>query len=1204
MTKLGYILVLLLCIFFIHTALADDLIPDEISVDSSEPLLLADGVDSTPVVVTVYNQSDPVPDLTVDFMLENANLGTFDPPSSITSQSGVAETELTAKTEIGNTVLFVKVHYTVGGGDYAKEFAGGLIQIQSPPPDNYEMTSNKEWVVANGYDNAIITLNATYEGRPVPGLLVDFTLLESDMGALDQAASVTDENGLATVRFTTSTKSGNATISAYTLYQHEELEIVNETQYIQKVDHDIPYGLKSYNVPSQISVGATAPVSVQYVDRWDNPVDNRNIAEEVYFEISSSAEDAIFLDASPPYTCIQEPVDSTGSTTVWFKASESPGMNVILADPIMNDIPDKYFFIEGVANKSPVLIEQEFDPEGYLDNPPKQYADGESLYQITYTLKDEFGNGVMNSPIYVSTTISGEEQTIYTNAFGQALLTYGPKTSIGHITITATSLDNTSVSCAKEVWFISQEAVDMQFTIVPEWMPSRDVEGWAPALLMAKVIDENGNPVEGEEVTFSIGEAEYEETYNVTMIPELVSETAISNSDGYAISYFNPGAFTVDWQHLNYDDTATGTIPITAEWENVTRGEYSSQTLVVSWKNYPYLSLETVVSPQTVNVTGIVDVLIRLRGDGWALHPKPIDVVFCTDRSGSMLKDEPDRMVSVMDASKAFVGVMYVSPTRDHIGLVSFGTNGWAKLSPEYRYFDDETVYCYGYNDWESRDLTGYYYDWTNMYGVYRYYDYYYIDSGTGFKWIYRDSYWDMPTDGGMPDCYYENFWPYTEQYDINSAHQNYVESHYPGDNRFYGYYAVVEEPLNINPTLVNSSIDRMVPASGTPLRYGVYKAINEVIDNGREKAIKAIIVLSDGDYNYYGDPLARDPDKGHTSWSPTSYGNLDNDWHRFSELTPSEQNMATYASNNDIRIYSIGFAEDISTGGRDTLKILAESTGGKYYNADAANIAEIYKTIAGDLQEEAGVDTEVNLDFGQIEVNYDLVTINETYKVFDYIPETDVDSYHANLTKPIHDPPYPYSVNQTYEWESENKITFDVGNVYLGQVWEARYQLRILADGNINIFGPGSQVVFNNGAAFLNFPKTYITGVPGMVTTGVNSSELDVDVGDSSYDSESGYIEWPIYRNYTGNMIVTELYYISHDGGMTWMLIGGPVELTPEEANIDGVFRYPRILLPPGEIWFKVVANALDAPGPVVATPPPPVPPSPTPGLRYITLK
>ncbi|HUU75788.1 MAG TPA: Ig-like domain-containing protein, partial [Methanoregulaceae archaeon] len=701
MTNTRYVLVLLLCIFVVHTVLADDPIPDDISATISDPYLLADGIDSTPIVVVVYNQSSPVPGLKVDFLIDEENLGTLNPDTTITSQSGAAETEFSANTELGSLLLSAKVFYTLGDTEYSKEFAIGTIQVQSPSPDSIVMNTSKEWVIANGNDQSIISLIATFENRPVPGLSVDFSLMEPDMGAIDQAQDVTDENGIATVRFTTSTKSGNATLSAYTLYQHEELEIVNETPYIQKVDHDLPYRLESYNVPSQISVGASAPVIVRYVDRWDNPIDNRNIAEEVYFEISSTEEDATFLDASPPYTSIQEPVDVTGSATVWFKASESPGLNVILADPVMNDVEEKYFFIQGVANRSPTLLEQEFDPDGYLDNPPKQYSDGVSLYAITYTLRDEFGNGVMNSAIQINTTIPGEERTIYTNALGQALLTYGPKTSIGQITITATSLDNTSVSCTKEVWFISQEAADMQFTVVPESMPSRDVEGWAPALLMAKVIDENGNPVEGEEVTFSLGTPVYEETYNVTMDPELVSETVISNSDGYAISYFNPGAFSVDWQDpLIYDDTATGTIPITAVWENVTRGKYSSQTLAVSWKNYPYLSLETFVSPQTVNVTGIIDVLIRLKGDGWALHPKPIDVVLCTDRSGSMLRDETDRMVSVMAASKTFVGAMHVSPTRDHIGLVSFGTDGWAKLSPEYRYLDN-WYYCYrSYHGW------------------------------------------------------------------------------------------------------------------------------------------------------------------------------------------------------------------------------------------------------------------------------------------------------------------------------------------------------------------------------------------------------------------------------------------------------------------------------------------------------------------------
>ena len=65
--------------------------------------------------------------------------------------------------------------------------------------------------------------------------------------------------------------------------------------------------------------------------------------------------------------------------------------------------------------------------------------------------------------------------------------------------------------------------------------------------------------------------------------------------------------------------------------------------------------------------------------------------------------------------------------------------------------------------------------------------------------------------------------------------------------------------------------------------------------------------------------------------------------------------------------------------------------------------------------------------------------------------------------------------------------------------------------------------------------------------------------------------------------MQVSEDYYISNDGGMTWILIGFK-KLTPEEANQNGLFSIERRLLPPGDIQFRVVGNAIDAPGPIIS--------------------
>jgi len=1217
----GLIAVVLLVLISIP-AYAGAQVPDHLSVVVADPVLVANGMDATSVTVTVYDsENNTISDLPVYFFLENNELGMFSPGQSNTSASGTAETQFQVKKVSGLANFSVRVEY--GTTDF-KEFPGaGQIHIQNPIPDTIWFNTTKEWLVANGTDSAFARVVAYNQTYPIPNLGVNFHILEPEMGTFQPDFSITNIDGTAQSLFRVKYKSGNATLKAFIRYEWEGIESIVERQYIQKIDHDTPYSLSSYNVPSEVSVGSITPLIMTYRDRWGNPVDDRRIAENVTFMVSSPMEDALFVNTSSMVAIF--PVNYAGEAIAWLQASLSPSINVVRVDPDMGTIPDKYFFIQAIANRSPVRIVQLYEPEGYMGNPPKLYADGNSRFSIEYTVTDEYQNGVMNTPVEVTTWEVGtgtkvEERIVFTNSFGQALLTYGPKSSIGKYRIVARAIGNTTSppSCEKEVWFVSQEAEDMQFTAVPDSMASSDlVDGtgqpaWEPAMLMAKVIDDNGNPVEGETVTFSMGTPVYEETPKhpiVTADPELVTTNAVTDSEGFAIVLFNPGAFTTNWTDPDYDDTASGSCTVTAHWENVTRGKSATQSLVVTWKNYPYLSIETAVSPQTVNVSGTVNVKVSMRGDGWALRPKPIDAVLCTDRSGSMLKDNPDRMVSVMSASKAFVGTMHVGPTRDHIGLVSFGHKGIAKLAPVYTYLSG-TYYCYGtttrptgwtgtwYSGWRDRPLQGWFWDWTGMYGVTSNQN---SVSSTGFLWVYQDSNWDMPTTYN-----YQNVWPYTYSYDAGSAHQTYVNTYYPNNNRNYAEYAVVEQTLTANPAFINASINSMVPVGGTPMRYGIYRAINEIRTNGRTNAIRAVIVLGDGDYNWYGDPLARGTAAQTTNPEAAPYRTADQpntQYWPFNGLTGSEQNLSNYAINNNIRIYSIGYGEDITEHSRNTLRILAESTGGQYFNGSAANIEEIYKTIAGQLQEEAGVDTMMDLGYDQIEVNYNVVTVDETYKVFSYVPDTDIDSYYQNQTRPTHDPPYPYSIDQSDEFNETHKLNFSVGTVKLGQTWEAIYTLQVLVDGNINVFGENSQVYFNGtqGPSQLRIPKTYITGVPNMTSAGVNSSTLSITVGTPS-ESGPNIITWPIYRNYTGNMSVKEDYYISTDDGMNWLLVGFRV-LSCDEAKVDGYYSVNRNFYPPEAVLrFRVVGNALDAPGPVFALSPPP-PPAPIPGV-YIFLK
>jgi len=1030
--------------------------------------------------------------------------------------------------------------------------------------DEVTWSKNKDWVIANGADSCIITLEIKNNTNVnMDGYKVDFTVNNSIFGNLNPITSYTVNNKTSTT-FRTKYKSGTAIINGTVYYRENDSDLnaplKSRTWSTEiNIDHDSPLQMISYFVPNEATVGSLIPITIKYVDRWGNPIDNRRNPERVYFYASASNGTPTFENTIPHGSAANIENDVSGNFTAWLRITTLPVINIVQVHPFDGLLSDKYFFIEAIANAPPVSIEQYFDPEGYLGNPPKQYADGISLFQIIYTLKDQYGNGVRNSPIQISTSIPGEETVVHTNSAGQAMLTYGPKSSIGRITITARSGLNSTVTCSKEIMFISQEPVDMQFTAVPDTMPSRDVDEDSHAELRAKVIDENGNPVEGELVTFSMGTPEYHENYTVTMQPELSATSAISDSEGFAIVNFLPGAFTTNWADPNYDPTASGTVAVTAHWENPSLNSSATHNLTLSWKNYPYLSLETAVYPQTVNVTDTVDVLIKLIGDGWALQPNPIDVVLCTDRSGSMLYNtsdgiKDDRMVHAMNAAKIFNSQM--SPVRDRVGLVSFGdntqTNGWANLTP--------TKYKSG-NNWR--------WAFSTAYGVYG-----------GWYWVSDDNNYECDYCG----------WSTCDSYNVNSIHQQYVNTHYPGNGRYYGTseFASIDLNMTFDRSKVNDTINMMVPAGGTPMREGLYKSVKMLRDNPRSKAIKAIVLLSDGAWNTGGDP---EGGSGATSF-PGIGKNSVIDW----------------ANNSNIKIFTVALGNESWQTLHPQLQSYATKTGGKFYWArDATGLTGIYTDIAGELKTEAGVNTQVDLNFENIEVNYQVVTMNSTHKVLDYVPinpnSTRVKHYNATTTF------IDTWVNQSDQWNnaiSPYHLKFNPGTIKLGEVWEARYTLRVLADGNINIFGPGSTITFNNGESNLTLPKTYITGVPGMVTSGVNTSVLNVTDVTLGTDTSGGieYRTWTWDRFYSGKYNVTEKYYISNDNWKQKILVGSAV-LLPEQANQPGEFRYPVHLLPPGEILFKVEASAMDSPGPVTATQSPgSPPPPPPPGKYYINLR
>ena len=492
-----------------------------------------------------------------------------------------------------------------------------------------------------------------------------------------------------------------------------------------------------------------------------------------------------------------------------------------------------------------------------------------------------------------------------------------------------------------------------------------------------------------------------------------------------------------------------------------------SRVYLLTWKNFPYLSAYTSVSPTTVPVNGTVNVTVKLTGNGWALTTNPIDVVLLMDRSGSMsttMSNGKTELANAQAGAKTFVSL--INASNDRIGVVSFS----------------------GYTSGSNVDTT-------------------------------------------------------------------------------------VNQNLTTNSASVNTAIGNLVANGATGTRDGLYQAVNllNANPNPNPRAVRAIILLTDGDYNWLGDFLGRGtgyypaPPSGYTGYStnalepnkylwynglggslipntyftgtasgttvtftdqslgnPTSWSwtfgdggtsTAQNPSHTYtrpgsgsesyavsetatnspgsdtatsgtnyikvpssgsitvsSSYAPSAvtyttasdgqltaQNLSVYAYNNGIRVYTISYYNSLDAQAISDMGVLSNTTGGFYANApDAATLAQIYTRIAGNLQIAAGVNTQMTMNFGTVFIN------NQT------IPNIDVFHYQAanpGSTDITWQNGVKNNTDQTAQWNTNKTLIFNVGTINLGQSWQAVFRLNITQSGNIQLFGNNSaNITFNNG--------------------------------------------------------------------------------------------------------------------------------------------
>ncbi|MGB7807317.1 MAG: Ig-like domain-containing protein [Methanoregula sp.] len=1047
---------------------------------------------------------------------------------------------------------------------------------------NSTITSTQAWVIANGTDHSTITVTAVdSNGKYQAGVPVSFSLASNSvaLGTLSASSSSTASNGVASTTFTANKTSGSATIKINLTFNGQFTNLV----YVQQIDHDTPF-YWMVTSSSQASVGTETYFNVSYTDQWGNVIDHRNPADPytISLQIGSVAGNAAF-DTGTFVISTSQQLDGYGNLSVKVRLDTVAGQNNIYIQPF-GAIQGVYPAIIGISNGIPVSMTQTVSP-----NPPVVPADNAHQISILYTLYDKYGNPTVGQNISVYSSVGDSYPNLTTNGFGQVGLTYGPQGIAQNITLYATATANSSVTSSENVTFYSTAPVNCALSADPQTMASLDANPYSTANVTAQVTDGYGNPVSGQQVTFKLGTPSYDlTTDNITAQPKLSSLSAQTDSNGNAIVQFIPGGFSNATLTPYYNPLATGTCPVTATWNGTT------QNVVLTWKNYPYLSAYTSVSPPMVAVNGTVNVTVKLTGDGWALQPNPIDAVLLMDRSGSMstmMSNGKTEMQNAQAGAETFGALL--NRTNDRLAIVSFsGVDG----SGANQYNIDTTV----------GSLT------TNHVTINNTISGLVANGGTGTRdGIYQSITLLKNNPNSNPKAVRAVILLTDGDYNWLGDFLGRGTAYSPAPPTGYtGYSTNALEPQKY--LYYNGLGSGLIPAasfSGTTPTKGYVQFTDSSIGSPTSW------VWNFGDSNTTGNTLqnplhyypysstaktytvtlnATNP-YGSNTVTATNYvqvaagssGKTGTVTFGTAPSAPTyttgpdaqltDQNMTKFALDNNIRVYAISYYNTFTPQAITDMTVMANATGGFYANApNAATLALIYNEIAGNLQTAAGVNTQMNLNFQN--VNLTGVTVPGA-QALSYVPTTQI-TWQDNVTN---------YTDQSSQWNANQQLSFNIGTINLGQTWQATFELMVKQAGSIQLFGNQSTVTFNNGTSSLTIPPVFITVNPNLTAGyGTQQSILlsPLLVTQSGIITDFVPLQWTItYPGITGLYTATERLYYSttyQDPGTC----GGPMWVGPFSTitgiPVGGPWTQSSTLdvraLPAGTYYICVDASAQDA--------------------------
>jgi len=996
-------------------------------------------------------------------------------------------------------------------------------------PDTVQLVSDDSWVVANGVDQKIITvrvLNTTpgYEGV-ISGVWVNFNVIDPSYGTITPLNNITEINGEAKSTFKVKTKSGNATINVTTPF-------VTPLILYQNIDHNSAY-YADFTRPLSGTVGTEVPFNISITDQYRNPIDDRRGNHIINLHVNGPApDDCGFAEAGYAHD-ITRILDANGNTSVHVKLTSRVGNNNIVMDGY-ESVPNQLEWITADNTGIPFSMDQVCSPSG---SPPMLPADGVRYFTITYILYDKYGNPTNGQWIWVNTSVPGEERKFQSNDMGQILVQYGPRSSIGMINITATTISNNTVTLRQTVEFMNTGAEIIALTANPDTMASRDVPpSNVTSDIIATVADHAGNAVEGEHVTFALGNITYDAPYNVTENPSLLTTSDLTDVYGNARVKFRPGNFTT-LGNPGYNATATGHCNVIATWNG------TSKIVPVTWKNYPYISVTTSVNPYTIGINQTINISIGLKGDGWALGPRPADVVIVTNLAGGVGGSE--RLTQTKVGEKAFVES---AESGVFISLVSIGNNPTYSSGQSGKGGTGPFASANALALWNQQQI-----DDLPHFQPY--------EGAPMDKCLWDPALWNTPSRS-MPNA---TICPAQTYNYFNPSSDAKLEMDFTEANSAE------------NKALIKDKIQNFNDFGGTNYAAGINMALKQfdkVKNNGH---IKALIIMGDGI----------------TMVAPTAPGATDSywpsDWYPRSSLGCFDESdsakiaawrAADLAKSQGIEVFVLGYP---SYGQIDNQTINGMVSPGSYYFVpDANEMRHYFDVIYGEIREEAGVNTIMQVDFQSINVTGVSTPGSEVYD-YVYLPNASTkigwQDGKSNVT------------NQSADWAADNKLDFSIGTIKIKQQWNATFQLKVKKSGIIDVFGKNSTVSFNGFTDTLLLPQTFITVVPNLNVTEIGARRITIE---NLKITEPGEIKalLPVMWNssYTGNRTLTEQVYYSIDNG-PWVLFETKTHTYPHPPETTLTTQYTDLAqlditkLPPGGYKIRVYATSPDAPDAMAET-------------------